>query len=254
MLFCYLNLLYSTCLSTSFHTHFSKFTMSLSVNRRTAYGPSDRRAKLQQRNADFEKRRAERKPDWMRRREDRRRDEQTYLREQRRRQTENGEWVTNVAGIPFKHADNRRSTPFIEGMNRFGSLDDNEVEEVPAVEAFPALPLKLANPESSSTPKLVDTAMTRNWSDVAAVDPRCKLGTPPLTPPKLKRSVAEFISPDEHVFVTPTKVCVPSAYILNAPKKKLCSVRWGDDSDDEFDDEPHEFSPTAPYEWGDGAW
>jgi hypothetical protein len=218
------------------------------VNRRQT--ESERRARIQQRNAAYQQRRSDNKPQWLRERENRQREERTYLQEQQRRRVENGEWVDNVGGIRFKHADNRRSTPFIEGMNLFGALDsDSEAEEVPAVELFPALPVKSNNTQK---PTLKDTAMSRQWASVVNTDPTEKKVNPPLSPPKLKRSVGDFIPQDAPS--TPSKVCTPDATLLMAPKKKtiLHPVRWGDDSDDE-DDAPPEFSPTA-YQWGDGAW
>ena len=217
------------------------------VNRRQT--ESERRARIQQRNAAYQQRRSDNKPQWLRERENRQRDERAYMQEQQRRRLENGEWVDNVVGIRFKHADNRRSTPFIEGMNKFGSLDsDSEAEEVPAVELFPALPVKSNNTQK---PTLKDTAMPRKWASVVNTDPTEKKTTT-VSPPKLKRSVREFIPQDAPS--TPSKVCTPDATLLMAPKKKtiLHSVRWGDDSDDEDDAQP-EFSPTAR-EWGDGAW
>ena len=226
--------------------------MSLVANRNVANRretESERRARIQQRNAAYQQRRSDNKPQWLRERENRQREERAYMQEQQRRRVENGEWVDKVGGIRFKHADNRRSTPFIEGLNRFGSLDSDSEEEVPAVESFPALPVKSNNTQK---PILKDTAMSREWASVVNTDPTEKKETPPISPPKLKRSVGEFIPQDAPS--TPSRVCAPDATLLMAPKKKtiLHPVRWGDDSDEE-DDAPPEFSPTAR-EWGDGAW
>jgi hypothetical protein len=226
--------------------------MSLVANRNVTnrrQTESERRARVQQRNAAYQQRRSDNKPQWLRERENRQREERAYMQEQQRRRVENGEWVDNVGGIRFKHADNRRSTPFIEGMNKFGSLDSDSEEEVSAVESFPALPVKLNNTQK---PILKDTAMSREWASVVNTDPTEKKEKTPVSPPKLKRSVGEFIPQDAPS--TPSKVCTPDATLLMAPKKKtiLHPVRWGDD-DDEEDDAPPEFSPTAR-EWGDGAW
>lgn len=208
------------------------------ATRNTRETEHQRRHRLHQRNADFNKRQTHRKPDWLKQKEDGRREAIHVEREHRRRRLDDGEWVTN-GGIRFHHVENDKKKPFIEGIsNTFGTLDGDSEPENLVPEAFPVLPCgPLPEP-----PKVL-----KGWSDAVKQENK---PTPLPPPPKLVRSVGD-LPPVVHT--PPAPVCTPVLTPPPPPRKTLDPVRWGDDSESDDDYEPPEFSPTA-HVFGDGAW
>ena len=211
------------------------------ATRNTRETEQQRRHRLQQRNADFNKRQTQRKPDWLKQKEDGRRESLQLERQHRRRRLDDGEWVTN-GGIRFHHIENDKKMPFIEGIsNTFGTLDSDSEPENLAPEAFPVLP---------SGPLPEPPKVLKGWSDAVKQENKpIPLPSPP-SPPKLVRSVGD-LPPVVHT--PPAPVCAPKSDLLRAPRKTLDPVRWGDDSESDDDFEPAEYSPTARV-FGDGAW
>tara|TARA_B110000305_G_C19427827_1_gene634591 strand:- start:144 stop:830 length:687 start_codon:yes stop_codon:yes gene_type:complete len=228
--------------------------MSLVVNRRQT--ESERRACIQQRNAAYQQHRSDNKPMWLRQRDNRQREERAYMQQQQRRRVEKGEWVDNGTSSRFKQSDSsfkqsdiRRPNPTILGSKfYFMSLDSDSDEEVPAVESFPKIP---ENSKYAQKITIKDTAVVGSWVSVVNTD-KTEKETTLASPPKSTNSLREFISQDTPL--KPSKICIPDATLLMAPKKKtiLHPVRWGDDSEDEDDALPELSTPFR--EWGDGAW
>lgn len=226
----------------SLHTH--TLTIMSSYYRTASSRPVTeqlRRQRMQQRNADYQKRRQDNRPEWIRRQDTAKMESVALERAQKTRRTENGDWITAKTGTRVHHSDKADNQHYIQGGNAFGLLDrhsEHDEPSVPKKEAFPAL----SKPIEAVTPNHT------GWADVVTTDKPTNNNPPIPPPPPLKRSVVDVHRTD---FSSPAKTCSPNPSLLLAPRKTLNPVRWGDDSDD---DDDHVIHRPTELIWGDGAW